>query len=125
MAEGITVEVPFTSETRSLTEDHQSNDLTPAQRRCGARSRSRRGLAFAKIVRHHREYREEGLRIRPSLASVLNGVEANYRLWMPSSSKSAYNSHQACERNPPVHSGLLQQLLQRSFVPLYQRAWSR
>ena len=72
-AGGITVEVPFAAEAGPLTEDNQCDYLALGQRSPGPRSALRLGLAFAKIISHHIEYREEGVRIQHSLASFLTG----------------------------------------------------
>ena len=72
-AGGITVEVPFTTEACSLAEDNQGNHLAASQRSPGAWGRLGRGLAFAEIIHHDIEYREEGVRIGHSLASFLMG----------------------------------------------------
>ena len=50
-------------------------------------------MGFAKIICHHIEYREEGVRIHHSLASFLDGLEANYRLWMPSLAIVSFTIH--------------------------------
>ena len=62
-AGGVTVEVPFAAEACPLAEDDQGDYLALSQRSLEAGSGAVLGLAFAKVISHHIQYREEGVRI--------------------------------------------------------------
>ena len=65
-ASGVTVEVPLAAEACPLAEDGQGNHLALSQEGHGAGRAVVLGLAFEKVISHHIQYREEGVRIKHS-----------------------------------------------------------